>query len=119
MNASNLSPSGRQLFEELQTRPNLRLQVGEHVIDVGALRLLTRPEKPRLSGKALAVLIELARHSGTTVTRAQLLDRVWADRITTPDVLTQAIVELRRVFLDDAKPPRYIETIPRVGYRLL
>jgi hypothetical protein len=40
-----------------------------------------------------------------------LLDGVWADRVTTPDVLTQAIKELRRAFNDDAKPSRYIETI--------
>ena len=119
MNASSLPPSGRQLFDELQSRPNLRLQVGEHVIDVGALRVVTRPELPRLSGKSLAVLIELVRHCGVTVTRGQLLDRIWAERVITPDVLTQAIAELRRAFLDDVKCPRYIETVPRVGYRLL
>ena len=119
MNASSLPPPGRLLFDELQTRPNLRLQVGEHLIDVGALRVVTRPELPRLSGKSLAVLIELVRHCGATVTRAQLLDRVWAERVITPDVLTQAIAELRRAFLDDVKSPRYIETVPRVGYRLL
>jgi len=119
MNASSLPPSGRQLFDELQTQPNLRLQVGDHIIDIGALRVTTRPELARLSGKSLAVLVELARHAGATVTRGQLLDRVWAQRITTPDVLTQAIAELRRAFHDDAKLPRYIETVPRVGYRLL
>lgn len=119
MNASSLPPSGRQLFDELQSRPNLRLQVGDHVIDVGALRVVTRPELPRLSGKSLAVLIELVRHCGVTVTRGQLLDRIWAERVITPDVLTQAIAELRRAFNDDVKSPRYIETVPRVGYRLL
>lgn len=119
MNASSLPPSGRRLFDELQSHPQLRLKVGEHVIDVGALRVVTRPDLPRLSGKALAVLIELVRHCGATVTRGQLLDRVWAERVITPDVLTQAIAELRRAFQDDVKIPRYIETVPRVGYRLL
>jgi DNA-binding winged helix-turn-helix (wHTH) protein len=119
MNASSLPPSGRQLFDELQLHPNLRLRVGEHIIDIGALRVTTRPELTRLSGKSLAVLIELARHAGATITRGQLLDRVWVQRVTTPDVLTQAIAELRRAFRDDAKSPCYIETVPRVGYRLL
>jgi Tol biopolymer transport system component/DNA-binding winged helix-turn-helix (wHTH) protein len=99
--------------------PNVLLRVGEHVLDVGALRLTTRPDYPRLTSKALAVLLQLVRERGNTVTREQLLDRVWADRVTTPDVLTQAIKELRRAFADDAKPSRYIETIPKVGYRLL
>src|SRR5450432_2636994 len=98
---------------------NLRLRVGEHVVDLGALRVVTRPDAARLTSKAAAVLLELARHAGDTVTRDQLLDRVWKDRVTTPDVLTQAIKELRRAFADDARPPRYIETIPKVGYRLL
>ena len=119
MNASSLPAASRVLLDELLARPNLRLRVGEHVIDVGALRTVTRPDHPRLTGKAVAVLLELVRHAGETVTRDQLLDRVWADRVTTQDVLTQAIKELRRAFADDAKPPRYIETIPRVGYRLL
>ena len=119
MNASSLPTASRLLFDELLLQPNLRLRVGEHVVDIGALRLTTRPDHPRLTSKAAAVLIELVRHAGDTVTRDQLLERVWADRVTTPDVLTQAIKELRRAFNDDAKPSRYIETIPKVGYRLL
>ena len=119
MNASSLPTASRLLFDELLLQPNLRLRVGEHLVDIGALRIVTRPDHPRLTSKAAAVLIELVRHAGDTVMRDQLLDRVWADRVTTPDVLTQAIKELRRAFNDDAKPSRYIETIPRVGYRLL
>jgi len=119
MNASSLPSAGRLMFDELLLQPNLRLRVGEHVVDIGALRVVTHPEHPRLTSKAAAVLIELVRHAGDTVTRDALLDRVWADRVTTPDVLTQAIKELRRAFGDDAKPSQYIETIPKVGYRLL
>ena len=119
MNASSLPTASRLLFDELLLQPNLRLRVGEHVVDIGALRIVTRPDYPRLTSKAAAVLIELVRHAGDTVMRDQLLDRVWADRVTTPDVLTQAIKELRRAFNDDAKPSRYIETVPKVGYRLL
>ena len=115
----NLHVSTQRATDDLLTRANLRLRVGEHVIDVGALRVVTRPELPRLTSKAVAVLIELVRHVGTTVTRDQLLDRVWTGRFPTPDVLTQAIKELRRAFADDSKPPQYIETIPKVGYRLI
>lgn len=98
---------------------NLRLRVGEHTIDFGALRIVTRPEAARLTSKSAAVLLELARYAGNTVTRDELLDRVWKGRCPTPDVLTQAIKELRRAFADDARPPQYIETIPKIGYRLL
>ncbi|MEO5623105.1 MAG: winged helix-turn-helix domain-containing protein [Dokdonella sp.] len=115
----NLHVSPQRATDDLLTQSNLRLRIGEHVIDVGALRIITRPEFPRLTSKAVAVLIELVRHVGATVTRDELLDRVWTGRFTTPDVLTQAIKELRRAFADDSKPPLYIETIPKVGYRLI
>jgi Tol biopolymer transport system component/DNA-binding winged helix-turn-helix (wHTH) protein len=115
----NLHVSPQRATDDLLTRSNLRLRVGEHVVDVGALRVVTRPELPRLTSKAVAVLIELVRHVGATVTRDQLLDRVWTGRFPTPDVLTQAIKELRRAFADDSRPPKYIETIPKVGYRLI
>ncbi|MEO7324992.1 MAG: winged helix-turn-helix domain-containing protein [Dokdonella sp.] len=115
----NLHVSPQRATDDLLTQSNLRLRIGEHVIDVGALRVITRPELPRLTSKAVAVLIELVRHVGATVTRDELLDRVWTGRFTTPDVLTQAIKELRRAFADDSKPPLYIETIPKVGYRLI
>lgn len=115
----NLHASPRHATDALLAQSNLRLRVGEHVVDVGALRLVTRPDLPRLTHKAVAVLIELVRHVGNTVTRDELLDRVWIGRFTTPDVLTQAIKELRRAFADDSKPSHYIETIPKVGYRLI
>ena len=115
----NLHISPQRATDELLARPNLRLRVGEQIVDVGSLRVATRPELPRLTGKSVAVLIELVRHAGSTVTRDQLLERVWTGRFTTPDVLNQAITELRRALADDSRPPRYIETIPKVGYRLI
>ncbi len=115
----NLHASVRATRDELLSGPNLRLRIGEHVVDTGSLRVVTRPELPRLTSKAIAVLVELVRDVGQTVTRDQLLDRVWTGRFPTPDVLTQAIKELRRALGDDSKPPQYIETIPRLGYRLI
>src|SRR4051812_37078022 len=114
-----LHASVRATRDELLSEPNLRLRIGEHVVDTGALRVVTRPELPRLTSKAVAVLVELVRDVGQTVTRDQLLDRVWTGRFPTPDVLTQAVKELRRALGDDSKPPQYIETIPKLGYRLI
>lgn len=95
------------------------LRIGEHRIDLGALRVITRPEASRLTPRACSVLLELARAQGLTLSRAELIERVWRDSSPTDDVLTQAVKELRRAFDDDAVTPRYIETVPKVGYRLL
>ena len=100
-------------------RLNLRLRVGDHIIDRGSLRVVTHPARVRLTGKAMAVLIELARHAGDTVTREELMNRVWRDRKTSGNVLVQAVRRLRIAFADDREGSHYIETIPRVGYRLI
>jgi DNA-binding winged helix-turn-helix (wHTH) protein len=69
--------------------------------------------------KAMAVLEHLARSSGDVITRDELFDAVWPGGVVTDDVLTQSIVELRKAFGDSARHPHVIETIPRVGFRLV
>jgi DNA-binding winged helix-turn-helix (wHTH) protein len=103
----------------LRTGPGERLRMGEHVIDVDTLRVLTREGQPRFTPKAMAVLLELAAQPGRTLTRTELLDRVWANSFPTPDVLTQAITNIRCVLCDNQPARRYIETIPALGYRLI
>lgn len=88
-------------------------------VDVGALRVNADGESQRLTPKAIGVLLELAREPGVTRTRDDLLQRVWCGRAGDGDVLTQAVKELRRVFGDDPALPHVIETVPRLGYRLL
>jgi TolB-like protein len=67
----------------------------------------------------MAVLVCLAEARGEVVTKQQLLDEVWGQAAVTEDVLTQSVVELRKAFGDRAKNARVIETIRRVGFRLL
>jgi DNA-binding winged helix-turn-helix (wHTH) protein len=94
-----------------------RLRVGEHVVDLGSLRVVSAAECPKLTPKAASVLLELVQHAGRTVTHDDLLDRVWAGTCPTRNVLTQAIKELRRA-LHDREGQSCIETIPKIGYRL-
>lgn len=95
------------------------LEVGDQLVDTDTLRVLTRPEGTRLTPKAAAVLLQLARNGGRTLSRDDLLDEVWKGTCPTPDVLTQAVKDLRRALGDDLQAPRYIETVPRLGYRLV
>jgi DNA-binding winged helix-turn-helix (wHTH) protein len=95
------------------------LAIGAHVVDVDTLRVATRPEAGRLTPKSIAVLLRLANAGGRTLSRDDLLNEVWKGTCPTPDVVTQAIADLRRAFGDDAHAPRYIETLPRIGYRLI
>jgi len=57
--------------------------------------------------------------TGEVVSKERLMRSVWPDAFVGDDVLTRCISELRRVFGDDAKEPRFIQTIPKSGYRLI
>jgi TolB-like protein/DNA-binding winged helix-turn-helix (wHTH) protein/Flp pilus assembly protein TadD len=72
-----------------------------------------------LEPKVMEVLVCLARHAGEPVTKDELLQTVWLDTFVTDDVLKRSISELRRVFEDDARESRIIQTIPKRGYRLI
>ena len=73
----------------------------------------------RLEPKVMMVLVCLAERAGQMVPKDRLLHSAWADTAVGDDVLTRAVSELRRLFEDDPKQPRVIETIPKSGYRLI
>jgi len=73
----------------------------------------------RLEPKAIEVLGRLAARAGEVVSREELLEAVWPGVIVGDDALSQAIIKLRRAFGDDAREPRYIQTISKRGYRLV
>ncbi len=73
----------------------------------------------RLEPKVMEVCALLADRAGKVVRKEELIRAVWADTFVTDDVLTHAISELRKALEDDAKQPKFIETIPRRGYRLI
>jgi len=93
------------------------LRIGTRLVDRDTHRLLAGDESRRLTPKALAVLVELARAGGRTRSRDELLDSAWRGTSPTPEVVSQIIKELRRT-LDTPGQASLIETVPRAGYRL-
>jgi DNA-binding winged helix-turn-helix (wHTH) protein len=72
-----------------------------------------------LEPKAVEVLVCLAERSGEVVSRRELIDRVWATEFISDNTLTHTILVLRKTLGDGARSPRFIETIPKRGYRLV
>jgi TolB-like protein/predicted Zn-dependent protease len=72
----------------------------------------------RVEPKAMAVLLELARHAPHVRTRQQIVQAVWPRGFVSDDVLTRCIGQLRRALGDDAHAAAHLETIPKRGYRL-
>ena len=72
-----------------------------------------------LAPTPFAVLCALARQPGSLLTTNALLDDVWGHQFVTDSVLRTAISELRTALDDDARKPRFIETVSRRGYRFI
>ncbi len=88
-------------------------------IDLQSFRLSKAEKVVPVEPKALNLLIFLVRNRGRLVERQELIDAVWGDAFVTDHVLNRAIGQLRKGLADDAKDPRYIETVPTLGYRFI
>lgn len=95
------------------------LWIGDWQIDPQANELKQNGKILRLEPRAMQTLLCLAENAGRPVTRDALLARVWPDCIVNDDALSSAISKLRKAFSDDSKEPKFIETVPKVGYRLV
>lgn len=81
-------------------------------------RLEKGEKKIHLEPRLMRLLVCLAGNQGRTVTREYLLDTVWDDCVVSLDTLNSSVSKLRKSLNDTARDSRYIETIPKIGYRL-
>ncbi|MFQ5953819.1 MAG: winged helix-turn-helix domain-containing protein [Kiloniellales bacterium] len=91
---------------------------GWHV-DVSTHRISKAGKTIKLEPRTMAVLVYLARRPGEAVSREELEREVWRGMVVGYDALSNTIAKLRKAFGDDRKQPRVIETISKVGYRLI
>src|SRR5262245_45131459 len=98
---------------------NREFRVGDWLVQPRLARIQRGNETVHVPPRAMDVLVHLAEANGAVVSRNDLLDAVWARMAVTPDALSQCLVELRRAFGDDPKHPTTIETIPKIGVRLI
>jgi len=97
------------------------IKFGPYVVDLRAGELRKFGAKVRLQEKPLQLLAALAEKSGQVVTREDLRRRLWpGDTFVDFETgLNTAVSKLRDALSDSTEKPRYIETIPRRGYRFL
>src|SRR6202041_473110 len=96
------------------------LRFGDFEVDLRSGELRKAGVKLKFGGQPFQVLIILLEQPGEVVTREELQKRLWPD--TFVDVehnLNTAINKVREVLGDSAESPRYIETLPRRGYRFM
>src|SRR6266705_1775725 len=96
-----------------------RLTFDGFSIDLANEQLVCDGEVVALTPKAFAVLRRLLEDGGQLVTKEELLRAGWANTHVTDGVLKVSILEIRRALGDDSATPRFIETVPRRGYRFI
>ncbi len=94
-------------------------RVGDWVVEPELDEIRRGQERLRLEPRSMALLVHLIEHAGHVVSAEQLLDHVWKGVVVAPSSVYQTIAQLRRALADDAEHPRYIENVPRKGYRLI
>ncbi len=72
-----------------------------------------------LTPRTLDTLLAFLRRPGALIEKDALIEAIWPGGVVTDNALTRCIKEVRAVLGDDPAEPRYIETVPRVGYRFI
>ena len=100
----------RNGFGTLQT-----YRLGDRRISPG----LNEIDGVRIEPRTMDVLVSLMEAAPAVVSAQALLERVWPGVVVVDNVVYHAIAQLRKALGDDAHAPRYIQTVPRRGYRLI
>src|SRR5467141_432666 len=97
------------------------VRFGAFELDLRAGELRKQGVKIKLQEQPFQILAMLLEQPGQVVTREELRGRLWpADTFVDFDhSLNKAINKLREALGDSAENPRFVETLPRRGYRLL
>ena len=128
----NTSTGGRSLRKTLgfvwdyfRTRDEQKMQAdrllifGSYRWDPHTGQLWRGKQEVSLTGKASAVLRSLVERAGQLVTKDELFAAVWPQTVVSDAALSSCIQELRQALGDDAKKPRYIETVHRRGFQFI
>jgi transcriptional activator of cad operon len=103
----------------MERLPSPRLRVGAWCVNPAAGQISRNGETARLEARTMRLLLCLAERPGEVVSIEELLDQAWSGVIVGPDSVYQAVASLRRLLGDDSREPRYIATVPRLGYRMV
>src|SRR5262245_565415 len=99
--------------------PYSRFLFGNCEFDPGTFQLLKDSVPVQVEPKALDLLRLLLERAPRVVDKAEIFSTIWPDVAVTDNSLTRVVVQLRKALDDDAKAPRFIETVATRGYRFI
>jgi serine/threonine-protein kinase len=93
--------------------------MGGWLVRPGLNRISRDGDTRHLEPRTMDLLVLLAHNARRVVSKDEIVASVWQGRIIADSSLTRVVADARRVLDDDASEPRFIETIPKRGYRLV
>lgn len=103
----------------MNTEPATFLRVGHWVVEEQLNRLRRDDTVVHVEPKVMDLLVALAGNPGQPLSKAELRQRLWPDTVVADGAVKHVVWELRRALGDDAREPRFVETVARRGYRLI
>lgn len=104
-------------LEDLAQWP--KLEIAGHIFEASRNIITKDQVTVQIEPRLCKVLAALCLANPKTISRADLLEQVWPDVVVTEISLTRAISDLRKIFDDSTQAPAVIETVRKVGYRLM
>jgi TolB-like protein/Tfp pilus assembly protein PilF len=99
--------------------PTSAFPLGDWLVEPALNRISRGGTVCHLRPRLMDLLVYLTRRAGQVVTKDEILEHVWRQQFVAESVLSRSVADLRRALEDDAEKPKFIETIPKRGYRLV
>ncbi|MBL4538142.1 MAG: winged helix-turn-helix domain-containing protein, partial [Oceanicaulis sp.] len=100
-------------------RAETAFRMGPWRVDPGLNQLIGPEGDVELEPQVMDLLVYLAEANGEVRSKDEIASALWPDASVNDDALSRTVWKLRQALGDDAKSPRYVQTVSRRGYRLL
>ncbi len=98
---------------------NRSYRFDEVEVDIQNLRITVGSEIRALEPKSFRLLQFLVENPGRILRKEEIMAAIWPDAFVSDNSLARAITQVRKALDDDPRTPKYIETVPTVGYRFV
>jgi len=100
-------------------KPPLTYRFDEFTLDAASRRLRRGDEELLLEPKSFRLLKFLIENRDRVLGKEEIFRVIWSEAYVTDNALTRAVAQIRKALEDDPRQPRFIETLPTVGYRFI
>src|SRR6516164_5926930 len=99
--------------------PQAAYEFGQFTLIPTEKRLLCGEKEIALAPKAFDTLVLLVENQGRLIQKDELLSTLWPDTVVEEVALAHNVSQLRKALSDRVENPRFIETVPKRGYRFI